>query len=138
MKNLLFATLLILPCVSISQTTDQLAPLLNQKRDSLKLAPQQVKNVYTGLKEGEAYRQLYTECLAAAGTLNNIIQDINADLRIAMSEADKLNAQIKAKNSDLTAKEVEIQALKDKKTPWYRHPITIAIIAFSAGVYIAK
>jgi len=111
---------------------------LNQKRDSLKLAPAQVKNVYVGLKEGEAYKQMYAECMAAAELINNTIQDINSDLRIAAAETDKLNAQIKAKNSELTAKELQIQALKDKKTPWYRHPITIAIIVFSAGVYIAK
>lgn len=123
--------------MSISQTTHpqpESKPIL----DSLKIAPAQVKNVYDGLKAGEAYKRQYSDCLEVSTTLNNIIQDMNKDLMAAAEDLNRLNLQIAVKQADLVEKEIEIQKIKSKKIPWYRHPITIGIVGFAAGVWVAK
>lgn len=56
----------------------------------------------------------------------------------AAAKTKDLNRLIADRNADLTDKEVEIQILKDKKIPWYRHPITAGILGIALGVYIAN
>lgn len=52
---------MMLPCVSISQTTD-----------TIRLS---VKDVYFGLKAGEHYKTAYTECAQAVDSLNSLVQE---------------------------------------------------------------
>jgi len=121
----------------MSQTTDTLQPS-KQNSPPLVLHCDQVKNVYKGLKRGENCESELKACKSIADSLNNIIQDMNKSTQAAAAETDKINMQIAAKNQDLIKKEIEIQVLKDKNTPWWRHPITAAIAGFALGVYIAK
>jgi len=137
MKNILFAILLLTPCIAISQITDTLA-LQSKPIDSVSIARAQVSEIYKGLKRGESCEEELQECKSVANTLNNVIQDISTDLKVAAAESEKINLLISAKNSELIKKEVEIQVLKDKVTPWYRHPAVIGIAAFAFGVYVAK
>jgi len=137
MKKLLFAILLLLPCISISQITVTQAPP-SKPIDSVSIAAIQVSEIYKGLKRGEYCEAELNDCKATAGKLNDIVQDMNNNLQTAVVETNKLNSEIAAKNQDIIKKEIEIQVLKNKNTPWYRHPITAAIAGFVLGVYIAK
>lgn len=119
----------MLPCASISQIT---------VHDSLRISPAQVKNIYTGLKQGEVFKQRLDACVLLKNELNNIIQEQNKFLQLNMSELSRLNADLATKNDLLLKSAVDIQILKNKKIPWYKHPILYTVLGLAGGIYIAK
>tara|TARA_R110000782_G_scaffold106840_1_gene195177 strand:- start:581 stop:760 length:180 start_codon:yes stop_codon:yes gene_type:complete len=54
-----------------------------------------------------------------------------SSFKILYNKGDDLNKKI-------IANEVEIQRLKSKKTPWYRHPLLYGLIGFATGIYLMK
>lgn len=121
----------MLPCVSICQITVQI-------NDSLTISAEQVKNIYTGLKTAEVTEQRLNECEKVANELNSIIQEQNESLQLSGLELSRLNIELSEQNDLLLKSAVHIQKLKDKKTPWYRHPVTWSIIGLIGGILIAK
>lgn len=117
----------MLPCMSISQTT---------VHDSLTISPNQVKNIYIGLKRGEVVQKRLDTCYLVVTELNGIIQDQNKSLQFSLTELSRLNADLATKNTMLRDSAVNIEKLK--KTKWYRHPITWSIIGLAGGILIAK
>jgi len=128
MKNLLFAILLTMPCVSISQVT----------QDSLKIAPAQVKNVYNGLKQGEAYKKRYSDCLEATGTLNTIIQQQNDSLVSLSQKIEEYDYRLNEMYDERERAAVEIQKIKSEGVPWWRSPWLYGAVGLIGGILIAK
>ena len=118
--------LLMIPCVSISQTTD------------LQINPGQVKNVYIGLKQGEVYKSRLADCISVANELNTKIQAQNDSIQKSVLATKLLLVENNELNEKYTKQSVEVQRLQNRKTPWYRHPITYTIIGFAGGVYLMK
>ena len=123
--------LLTLPCAGISQIT-------NQSNDSLCISPNQIKNIYVGLKQGERAKQQLKDCIEIANSLNEIIQNQNDSIQVAGSKIIQLNSDITEKQDALTENAINIQKLKNRKTPWYLHPVTYTIIGIITGVFITK
>lgn len=116
----------MIPCVSISQTTD------------LQINPGQVKNVYIGLKQCEVYKSRLADCILVANELNTKIQAQNDSIQKSVLATKLLLVENKELNEKYTKQSVEVQKLKNRKTPWYLHPITYTIIGFAGGVYLMK
>lgn len=129
MKNLLFAILLTTLCVSTSKITAQ-------SKDSLKIAPYQVKNVYQGLKQGEQYKIQYYNCLEASVKLDSIIQAGHKRTIDFTSNINVLNQHITDQQNQLLKQSVEYEKLKNKKIPWYIHPFTFFSLGFAGGFLI--
>lgn len=119
----------MLPCVSICQIT---------VRDSLKLSPEQVKNIYTGLKTCEVTEQRLETCETVAEELNLIIQDQNESLQLSGQELSRLNVELSEQNDLLLQSAVDIEKLKNKLTPWYKHPVTWSFVGFFVGCLLMK
>ena len=125
--------LLTILCVSTSKITAQ-----STDRDSLSISPAQVENVYKGLKYATYFKNKLAECNEVANSLNEIIEQQNYELQIALNEVAELNQELKDSNDDLSQKAVEITELINRKTPWYLHPITYFIAGFTTGILILK
>jgi len=117
--------------VSLSQITAQ-------TNDSLLISPNQVKNVYTGLKQNEQLKSKLSDCIGTAKSLNEIIQKQNDSLQVAGNRILKLNSDITKGQEEITKIAVKIQKLEDRKIPWYKHPITYTILGILGGIFIAK
>lgn len=117
-------------CAAMSQTI--------VRNDSLILSHSQVRNVYKGLKEGEIAKQNLKDCLEIANSLNGIIQGQNDSIQASVLRINNLNTDISKANADYTKKSVELQQLKDKKTPWYKHPILYSVLGLLTGIWITK
>jgi len=118
---------------SYSQTTNP-----PPSESNLTLSPNHVRNVYIGLKQGEACKIKLSEALRAAHSLDTLVQSLNTDLQAAVIQTRILNSQIDLKQAELLKKSVEIERLTNKKTPWWRHPITWGVLGFAAGVFITR
>jgi len=116
--------------VSISQTTDQ-------NNDSLRISPDQVKNVYTGLKQSAQFKSKLSDCIDTANSLNDIIQQQNDSLQVAGNSILKLNSDISKVQEEITKKAVEIQKLEDRKVSWWKKVFYIAIGVLT-GILITK
>ena len=125
-------TPLIIICISTFQLTAQ------NKTDSVSFEKPQVKNIYTGLKQGEAYREYYYECLQASNELNQIINKQDQELQKSLNELKLLNTYNEALNKQIIDSSVTIEKLKNKKIPWYKHPITYGLLGFAGGIYLMK
>lgn len=121
--------LLTLLCVSTSKITAQ-------NNDSLKISATQVKNVYTGLKQGEAYKIRYENCLQASIRLDSIIQDQAKRNSVFASKLNASDAEYKRLYDILVDKSVEYEKIKNKKIPWYLHPFTYFALGFATGIVI--
>lgn len=108
------------------------------KIDSVKISKPQVKNIYVGLKQSERFREYYYECLQVSNDLNQIINNQDQELKKSLKQISILNSDAEALNLKITASEVEIQRLKNKKIPWYKHPITYGLLGFIGGIYLMK
>jgi len=98
---------------------------ISQVIDPLTLQPSQVREVYFGLKQGEAYKQHYAQALTAIDSLNNIIQEQSYDFNLTLDLMKEQDAKIK-------------EAYENMPTPWYKSPITGAILGLLIGMLIAK
>lgn len=122
----------MLICISTFQIFAQ------NKIDSVKISKPQVKNIYIGLKQSERFREYYYECLQVSKDLNQIINNQDQELKKSLKQISILNSDTEALNLKITASEVEIQRLKNKKIPWYKHPITYGLLGFIGGIYLMK
>jgi len=100
--------------VSISQVTEPLT-----------LQPSQVREVYFGLKHGQAYKHQYDHALIAIDSLNNIVQEQSYDFNMTLDLMKENDAKLK-------------QAYENMPTPWYKSPITGAILGLLIGIVVAK
>lgn len=125
-------TPLIVICISTFQLTAQ------NKTDSVSVEKPQVKNIYIGLKQGEAYREYYYECLQVSNELNQIINKQDQELQKSLNELKLLNTYNEALNKQIIDSRVIIEKLKNKKIPWYLHPITYGLLGFAGGIYLMK
>lgn len=132
MKYLKLATLLAFICWNTFEITAQTA------NDSVSIQKPQIKNIYVGLKQGEAYRGYYFECLQFSNELNQVINNQDQELQKSLKQITVLNSGTEALNLKITASEVEIQRLKNKKIPWYKHPILYGLLGFIGGIYLIK
>ena len=138
-------------CANISKTTAQ------TNNDSIKLPetaqidrvatrteklPQtvisanQTVNVYVGLRRGEIAEQRFAECVKIAKQLNATIQAMNSEAQKAANSLTDLNSKLSEAEAEKLKNAVLIQELKDRKTPWYRHPITYFVAGAAVGGYI--
>lgn len=108
------------------------------KIDSVSIQKQQVKNIYIGLKQAEAYRNYYLECLQGSNELNQIINNQDQELQKTLKRITILNSDNEALNKKIIASEVEIQRLKNKKIPIWKHPVLYGILGFVGGIYLMK
>jgi len=108
------------------------------KTDSISIQREQIKNVYTGLKQSEAYREYYYECLQSSNELNQIINKQDQELQKSLNELKLLNTYNEALNKQIIDSSVTIEKLKNNKIPWYKHPITYGLLGFAGGIYLMK
>lgn len=132
MKYLKLAILLTIIWFSTFEISAQ------NKTDSISIQREQIKNVYIGLKQSEAYREYYYECLISSNELNKIIHDQDSELKKSLEQIKILNSKTENLNLKIIDAEVERQRLKDKKTPWYRHPVIYGLLGFIGGIYLMK
>lgn len=150
----------MLPCLSISQITIQTdstgfireyGKLIHPdiklqwmpKRDlsaypSVTLNPEQVFNVYVGLKLSEEYKGRYNDCLSVANQLTKIIDEQDVAINKAMADLEFLNLKIAVKQDELTEKAVAIEKMKSAKTKWFKSPWLWASVGLVAGILITK
>lgn len=132
MKNLLLSILLAFICLNTFEITAQV------NNDSVSIQKPQIKNIYVGLKQGEAYKNYYLECLQVSNELNQVINNQDQELKKTLKTIIELTASNEELNGKITKNEVDIQKLKNKKIPWYKHPILYFFIGTAGGIYIAK
>lgn len=108
------------------------------KTDSVTIHKLQVKNIYLGLKQGEAYRNYYSGCLQGSIELQKIIKNQDQELQKSIQKIVLLNSEKEKMNNKIKISEVEIQRLKNKKIPIWKHPILYTAIGFIGGVYLMK
>lgn len=125
----MFLILLTMPCVSISQIT---------ALDSLKISPNQVKNVYIGLKQGEVNKQKLSDCITIAKSLDKIIQDQKVSLQSNLVDLRNTNDDLANSNIKLTAAEVKLNELENRKIPFWKHPLMYFVLGLGTGIYIMK
>ena len=63
------------------------------KTDSVTIQKLQIKNIYIGLKQAEAYRNYYLECLQGSNELNQIINDQDQELQKRLKSITILNSE---------------------------------------------
>lgn len=124
--------LLVFTCWNTFEITAQ------KQTDSVSIQKSQVKNIYVGLKQSEAYRNYYLECLQGSNELNQIIKNQDQELQKRLKSIVILNSDNEILNKKITASEIEIQRLKNKKIPIWKHPILYGIIGFIGGIYLMK
>jgi len=108
------------------------------KKDSVLISKPQIKNVYIGLKQLEAYKKYYYECLQGSNELNQIINEQDLKLQKSVKNIYNLNAKTDSLNKKIIETEVNIQKLKNKKIPFWKHPILYGLLGFVSGIYLMK
>lgn len=104
----------------------------------LVLQPDQVKRVYIGLKERDAYAQRFSDCIKSADSLNNIIQEQDYNLNLLADNLREYNNTIDSLYNERQRAAVEIQKIKSSKTEWYKHPILWGVLGLIGGILIVK
>jgi len=97
--------------VSISQT--------------LNLSPDQVLNVYTGLKQGEVYLARYEQALIVVDSLTNIVEQQDYNLNKTLDLMKEHDAQIK-------------EAYENMPVVWYKSPFTWGGIGLLIGALLLR
>jgi hypothetical protein len=108
------------------------------QNDTLKIPPDQVKNIYKGLMLSKMYKQRSDACYSAINKLNKIVQDQNDSLLYSMRKISTLNHDIKKNTEERLKSELKIQKLENRKIPWYKHPILYLALGFGGGIYLMK
>ena len=108
------------------------------RTDSVSINRNQVKNIYVGLKQSEAFREYYYECLQVSNELNQIINNQDSELQKSIKTVSGLNIKNDSLNKKITETEISIQKFKNKKIPFWKHPITYGILGFVGGIYLIK
>jgi hypothetical protein len=108
------------------------------KIDSTSIENTQIKNIYIGLKQSEQYRIYYYDCLQSSNQLKLIIDKQDQKLKKSLDTIKVLNNHNEELNKKIIDSSVSIEELKNKKTPWYKHPILYGILGFIGGIYLMK
>jgi len=108
------------------------------KNDSVLISKPQIKNVYIGLKQLEAYKKYYYECLQGSNELKDIINQQDVKLQKSVKNIYDLNAKTDSLNKKIIETEVNIQKIKNKKIPLLKHPILYGLLGFVSGIYLMK
>ena len=132
MSNRKLVILLAFICSNMYVITAQ------SKEDSASISMPQIRNIYIGLKQSESYRNYYYECLQGSNELNQIINDQDQELKKRLKSITFLNSDNEVLNKKITSSEVEIQRLKNKKIPIWKHPVLYGILGFIGGIYLMK
>ena len=106
--------------------------------DSVSIQKKQIKNVYIGLKQSESYKNYYLECLQVSNELNQVINDQDQELQKSLKQIIVLNSDNEILNKKIIDSEKRILQLKNKKIPWYKHPILYGTLGFVGGIYLMK
>ena len=109
-------------CAGISQTTVQ--------KDSLKISPEQVKNVYNGLILGEHYKSVTIR-------LDSVIQSRDSELKKYVLRNDISSKKLNELQEEKLKLSVENEKLKHKKMPIYKY-IFLFLAGFGTGIYISR
>jgi len=113
-----------------------ISKLTAQTKDSIKIAPYQIKNIYIGLKQGEQYKIKYLNCLDVSAKLDSIIQDQHKKTLLFASKISERDSLYSAINFQYAMKVAENERIKNKKIPWYLHPITYLLAGFTGGIVL--
>jgi len=92
--------------------------------------PEQVFNIYVGLKQGEQAKQKLHDCLETANSLNDIIQQQNDTIQVSVCRVIDLNAEVLKANQNYNKTSIELQKAKDKSVPWWKAGSYGVIIGF--------
>jgi DNA repair ATPase RecN len=106
--------------------------------EPLTISPDQVFNVYVGLRRGAEYETRYKKAKTAILQLNDLVQSQTEEIKAYAAEEIKSSKALAELNSQLVKKAEEIQSLKDKKAKWYNSPFLYATLGLIGGVLIAK
>jgi len=106
--------------------------------DSVSIQKPQIKNIYVGLKQGEAYRAYYLECLQVSNELNQIINNQDQEIQKSLKQITVLNSDTEALNQKIIEANTEIKRLESKKIPIWKHPILYGLLGFVGGIYLMK
>jgi len=112
--------------------------IYSTKKDSVLISKSQIKNVYIGLKQLEAYKKYYYECLQGSNELNQIINYQDIKLKKSVKNIYDLNTKTDSLNKKIIETEINIQKLKNKKIPFWKHPILYGLLGFVSGIYLMK
>jgi len=132
MKHLKLAILLVFICWNTFEITAQV------NNDSVSIQKSQIKNIYVGLKQGEAYKNYYFECLQVSNELNQIINNQDQELQKSLKQITVLNSNTEALNQKIIEANTEIKRLESKKIPIWKHPILYGLLGFIGGIYLTK
>jgi len=91
-----------------------------------------------GLKQGEAYKNYYFECLQVSNELNQIINNQDHELQKSLKQIVVLNSDTEVLNQKIIEANTEIKRLENKKIPWWKHPILYGLLGFVGGIYLMK
>jgi len=112
--------------------------IYSTKKDSVSISKPQIKNIYIGLKQLEAYKKYYYECLQGSNELKEIINQQDVKLQKSVKNIYDLNIKTDSLNRKIIETEVNIQKLKNKKIPFWKHPILYGLLGFVSGIYLMK
>lgn len=104
----------------------------------MSIKKKQIKNIYIGLKQSESYKNYYLECLQVSNDLNQLINDQDRELQKSLKQITVLNSDNEILNQKIIDSEKRILELKNKKIPWFKHPILYGILGFGTGIYFMK
>jgi len=111
--------------VSISQITPP--------NSLLRLNPDQVLFVYTGLKQGEVYRHRYAEALNVIDSLNGIVENQDYNLNLMVDTMRQHDQELKRLYD-----ERQKAAVENKPVPWYQNPWLYGVAGLITGILITN
>lgn len=98
-------------CVAISQTI---------VRKELTIDSLQVKNVYTGLKQGEACKIELKKSIDVIIQQNEIIHNLKSEIDTVLNKNKEINFKLDQETQKLITTEVKLS--KAEKPPFYKRP----------------
>lgn len=84
------------------------------------------------------YKKYYIECLQVSNELNQVINDQDQELQKSLKQIIVLNSNNEILNQKIIDSEKRILHLKNKKIPWYKHPVLYGLLGFTGGMYLMK
>lgn len=109
-----------------------------KKYKPLVIEPDQVFNVYVGLKQNEILRSRLNKAVEVSKSLNDIVQKQNNDLQKSISNVLDLNSKLEDNTKKRIEAEGKLKDAENKITPWYKNPFLYLGIGFIGGIYVTK
>jgi len=89
------------------------------------LLPEQVFNIYVGLKQGDVYKARYADVLKVVDSLTNIVEQQDYNLNQTLDLMKEHDAQIK-------------EAYENMPVVWYKSPYLYGALGLLIGILITK